>query len=166
MPKYQLGTARVAGRETVVLFAENAYLDVSTLWNTAPVRQALLLTGDEQPRSLMLMLDHWSYWHERLPLLVEFLFAQEGRESLPGLINPTELEWLPPLRYPRKLICIGVNYHEHLASIMTLEPGDVIATGTPAGVGFGKKPPEVLHPGDIMSVEIEEPGRLEIPVVS
>ena len=39
---------------------------------------------------------------------------------------------------------------EHLTRIMTLEPGDVIATGTPSGVGFGRKPPEFLHSGDRM----------------
>lgn len=53
---------------------------------------------------------------------------------------------------------------EHLASIMTLEPGDVIATGTPAGVGYGRKPPEALKSGDTMIVEIEGLGRLETPV--
>ena len=50
---------------------------------------------------------------------------------------------------------------EHLTSIMTLEPGDVIATGTPSGVGYGRKPPEFLRPGDRMDAEIEGLGRLE-----
>src|SRR5437660_7675550 len=50
---------------------------------------------------------------------------------------------------------------EHLTTIMTLEPGDVIATGTPSGVGYGRKPPEFLRPGDRMVVEIEGLGRLE-----
>ena len=53
---------------------------------------------------------------------------------------------------------------EHLSSIMTLEPGDVIATGTPAGVGHGRKPPEYLKPGDRMVVEIEGLGQLVTPV--
>ena len=53
---------------------------------------------------------------------------------------------------------------EHLTSIMTLEPGDVIATGTPAGVGHGKHPPEYLHSGDTMVVEIEGLGQLETPI--
>lgn len=38
----------------------------------------------------------------------------------------------------------------HLSEFMTLEPGDVIATGTPAGVGMGCRPPEYLRPGDIV----------------
>jgi len=50
---------------------------------------------------------------------------------------------------------------EHLSTIMTLEPGDVIATGTPSGVGYGRKPREFLRPGDIMVAEIEGLGRLE-----
>src|SRR5579862_5440197 len=49
---------------------------------------------------------------------------------------------------------------EHLSSIMTLEPGDIIATGTPAGVGFGRRPQERLHPGDVMVAEIEGLGQL------
>ena len=43
---------------------------------------------------------------------------------------------------------------------MTLEPGDVIATGTPAGVGFARKPPEFLLPGDLVECEVEHIGRL------
>jgi 2-keto-4-pentenoate hydratase/2-oxohepta-3-ene-1,7-dioic acid hydratase in catechol pathway len=43
---------------------------------------------------------------------------------------------------------------------MTLEPGDIIATGTPSGVGFSRPTPEFLHPGDIMESEIEGIGTL------
>ncbi|HEY6280489.1 MAG TPA: fumarylacetoacetate hydrolase family protein [Burkholderiales bacterium] len=44
---------------------------------------------------------------------------------------------------------------------MTLEPGDIISTGTPPGVGFARKPPEFLKPGDLLETEIEGIGRLE-----
>ncbi len=47
---------------------------------------------------------------------------------------------------------------------MTLEPGDVIATGTPAGVGFARKPPEFLRSGDVLETEIEGIGMLRNPV--
>ena len=47
---------------------------------------------------------------------------------------------------------------------MTLEPGGVIATGTPAGVGIGFKPPRYLQPGDRVAVSIEGLGTLENPV--
>ena len=41
---------------------------------------------------------------------------------------------------------------------LTLEPGDIIATGTPPGVGYSRKPPEFLMPGDIMETEITGVG--------
>jgi 2-keto-4-pentenoate hydratase/2-oxohepta-3-ene-1,7-dioic acid hydratase in catechol pathway len=44
---------------------------------------------------------------------------------------------------------------------MSLEPGDIIATGTPSGVGFARKPPEFLGPGDVVECEVEEIGRLK-----
>lgn len=49
---------------------------------------------------------------------------------------------------------------EFLSSVMTLEPGDVVFTGTPAGVGFGRKPPRWLAPGDEVVVRIEGLGEL------
>ena len=49
---------------------------------------------------------------------------------------------------------------------ITLEPGDVIATGTPAGVGFARKPPVFLKAGDVMEVGIERIGTLGNPVVA
>jgi 2-keto-4-pentenoate hydratase/2-oxohepta-3-ene-1,7-dioic acid hydratase in catechol pathway len=53
---------------------------------------------------------------------------------------------------------------EFLSGAITLEPGDVIATGTPPGVGFARKPPVYIKPGDRMEVEIEGLGVLENPV--
>ena len=49
---------------------------------------------------------------------------------------------------------------EILSEAMTLEPGDVIATGTPAGVGYARKPPVYMREGDRIEVEIERIGRL------
>ena len=54
---------------------------------------------------------------------------------------------------------------EFLSETITLEPGDVIATGTPAGVGFARNPPVFLRPGDQMEVLIEGMGGLGNPVV-
>ena len=51
-----------------------------------------------------------------------------------------------------------------LSAGMTLEPGDCISTGTPQGVGDGRKPPEYLHPGDEVEAEIERIGVLRNPV--
>jgi 2-keto-4-pentenoate hydratase/2-oxohepta-3-ene-1,7-dioic acid hydratase in catechol pathway len=52
-----------------------------------------------------------------------------------------------------------------ITSFMTLEPGDIIATGTPAGVGFARKPPIRLHEGDVVEVEIEKIGALRNVIV-
>jgi ureidoglycolate lyase len=46
----------------------------------------------------------------------------------------------------------------HLSTLFTLHPGDVISTGTPPGVGMGRKPPLYLKPGDVMTLEIEHLG--------
>src|SRR5690606_15154851 len=51
----------------------------------------------------------------------------------------------------------------HCSRAFTLEPGDVIATGTPAGVLVFRDPPERLHDGDVMTIEIERIGRLTNP---
>jgi len=53
---------------------------------------------------------------------------------------------------------------ETLACTMTLAPGDVIATGTPAGVGMGFKPPRFLMKGDVVAITIDPIGTLENPV--
>ena len=53
-----------------------------------------------------------------------------------------------------------------LSSVMTLEPGDIISTGTPAGVGFARQPPRWLLPGDEVTVQVEGIGRLVNPVVA
>ena len=53
---------------------------------------------------------------------------------------------------------------ETLSRTITLEAGDIIATGTPAGVGMGFSPPRYLHEGDRVSVTIEPIGTLENPV--
>lgn len=52
-----------------------------------------------------------------------------------------------------------------LSQFFTLEPGDVIATGTPPGVGFARKPPIYIKEGDMMEVEVEGLGVLTNPVV-
>ena len=54
---------------------------------------------------------------------------------------------------------------EHLSRFVTLEPGDLVSTGTPPGVGFARKPPVFLQPGDRMEVEVEGLGLLVNPVV-
>lgn len=54
----------------------------------------------------------------------------------------------------------------YYARVLTLEVGDVIATGTPAGVGAGMQPPRFLEPGELVEVEIEGLGKLTTPIVA
>ena len=53
-----------------------------------------------------------------------------------------------------------------LSAGITLEVGDVIATGTPAGVGWSRKPPKFMKPGDVCEVEIEHIGTLVNQIVA
>ncbi|MNR41421.1 Ureidoglycolate lyase [compost metagenome] len=54
----------------------------------------------------------------------------------------------------------------YLSTVMTLEPGDILATGTPAGVGVGFTPKRFLAVGDVVRVEIDGLGYIENTVVA
>ncbi|GGL93201.1 fumarylacetoacetate hydrolase [Streptomyces fumigatiscleroticus] len=54
----------------------------------------------------------------------------------------------------------------HISRTFTLRPGDLLATGTPSGVGYARTPPWLLRPGDVVEVEVERLGRLRNTVVS
>jgi 2-keto-4-pentenoate hydratase/2-oxohepta-3-ene-1,7-dioic acid hydratase in catechol pathway len=54
----------------------------------------------------------------------------------------------------------------HASSVFTLEPGDLILTGTPAGVGYTREPPVSMRNGDVVEVEVEGIGVLRNPVVA
>jgi 2-keto-4-pentenoate hydratase/2-oxohepta-3-ene-1,7-dioic acid hydratase in catechol pathway len=59
-----------------------------------------------------------------------------------------------------KTMVYGVKFLvSYLSRFMSLQPGDIISTGTPPGVGMGQKPPHYLKPGDVMELEIEGLGR-------
>lgn len=60
-----------------------------------------------------------------------------------------------------------VNYLiDYLSYIFPLEPGDIISTGTPSGVGWFRNPPRFLKPGDTVRIEIEKVGILQNPVIA
>lgn len=65
----------------------------------------------------------------------------------------------------KELIFDCFDLVEHLSTAFTLEPGDVIATGTPSGVGIAQKPPALLKAGDVIRVEIEGIGSIENEVI-
>lgn len=66
----------------------------------------------------------------------------------------------------RELIFGVPELIEYLSQMMTLEPGDIISTGTPAGVGLGRTPPRWLRPGDEILIEIDKIGVLRNPVIA
>jgi acylpyruvate hydrolase len=55
---------------------------------------------------------------------------------------------------------------EYFSSFTRLAPGDVIATGTPGGVGFARNPPVWMHPGDVIEVTVEEVGTIRNRIVA
>jgi len=61
----------------------------------------------------------------------------------------------------RHLIFDCFEQIEHLTTAFTLEPGDILATGTPAGVGMSMQPPQYLKLGDVVRIEIEKLGIIE-----
>jgi 2-keto-4-pentenoate hydratase/2-oxohepta-3-ene-1,7-dioic acid hydratase in catechol pathway len=64
-----------------------------------------------------------------------------------------------------KTLIFDVRYLvSYLSGLMTLSPGDLIATGTPPGVGSGMKPPVFMNPGDVCRVEIDGLGSMENPI--
>ena len=65
----------------------------------------------------------------------------------------------------RELIFDAFDLIEHLSTAFTLEPGDLISTGTCSGVGAAMDPPRWLVPGDVVRIEIEGIGAIENPVV-
>ena len=96
----------------------------------------------------------------------------------PALVTPDELGEISDLEIrsyvngeqrqsgrPRDMIHdIGAQI-EHLTAAFTLEPGDVIFTGTPAGVGAGFEPPKWLKAGDRVRIEIDGLGHIENEIV-
>jgi len=66
----------------------------------------------------------------------------------------------------RELIFKIPELIEHISMVVTLEVGDVVATGTPAGVGFARKPPRYLKPGDEVIARVSGIGELRNPVLA
>jgi acylpyruvate hydrolase len=91
----------------------------------------------------------------------------------PWLVTPDEVDDAADLRVTcvvdgdvmqdgrtSDLLFDPVETIQYLSTICTLEPGDLISTGTPAGVGHGRKPPVYLRPGQVMTTAIEGIGEL------
>jgi len=80
--------------------------------------------------------------------------------SLKTWVNGTQMQ-----NGNTKTLIFDVRYLvSYLSGLITLQPGDLIATGTPPGVGFAKKPPVFMQPGDVCRMEITGLGVLENPI--
>jgi 2-keto-4-pentenoate hydratase/2-oxohepta-3-ene-1,7-dioic acid hydratase in catechol pathway len=66
----------------------------------------------------------------------------------------------------RELLFDCFELVEHLSTAFTLEPGDIISTGTPGGVGVAMKPPKYLKAGDVVKISIDKIGTLENSVIA
>ena len=100
----------------------------------------VLVTADELDPAAGLRLRSWR-------------ITPDGEEQLMQDGNTGDMIWSVP-----ELVA-------HISNAITLEPGDVIATGTPSGVGVFREPPVFLEPGDRVRCEIEGIGSVENPVV-
>jgi len=95
----------------------------------------------------------------------EFVTADELPPGAKGLMLQTRLNGKVVQRASTDEMIFSVaNLVCILSEAMTLEPGDVIVTGTPAGIGAARKPPLYMRDGDVCEVEIEKLGILENPV--
>lgn len=152
--KYQIGTALVNGSEKVILFSQDTYLDLSLLFNWPVLKRAVALQDAEPPVSLMRMMEQWAYWRDKLPHMVAYFFAHPGEHGASIALQEEELQWLPPLLYPRKLICIGTNYTDHIAE-MGGDPGR-----RPAHPYSFLKPPTTTLVGSGATIALPEHAQL------
>src|SRR5262249_5304067 len=65
----------------------------------------------------------------------------------------------------RQMVFRAEDLLAYVSQVVTLQPGDLVFTGTPSGVGVARKPPVYLKPGDVVEVEIDGLGVLRNPVV-
>jgi len=105
---------------------------------------AVFVTADEIPDPQALRLRSW-----RIP----GAGPDAGRETLMQDGTTADMIWSV------------VELIEHISRAITLVPGDIIATGTPSGVGIFRDPPVLLDPGDRVRCEIEGIGSVENPVI-
>jgi 2-keto-4-pentenoate hydratase/2-oxohepta-3-ene-1,7-dioic acid hydratase in catechol pathway len=104
----------------------------------------VFVTADEVPDPQALRLRSW---------ITSGSGADDGRERLMQDSNTSDMIW-------------GVaELIEYISRVITLEPGDLISTGTPGGVGVFQDPPVFLRPGDRARCEVEGIGSVENPVI-
>jgi 2-keto-4-pentenoate hydratase/2-oxohepta-3-ene-1,7-dioic acid hydratase in catechol pathway len=105
MEKYQLGTIRSQSKgESVVAIYKERTIDL-----LAMMKENYSIQG-ESPRTLLEIIEQWDTWREKIPNLLDQIPENDQR----FLIDIQGSEWLPPISNPRKLICVGANYKDHI----------------------------------------------------
>lgn len=96
----------------------------------------------------------------------EFVSADELPPGAHGLRIQTRLNGqIMQDANTKDLVFTIANLIHRLSECMTLEPGDIIVTGTPSGVGYARTPPVFMQQGDVCEVEVEGIGTLRNPVM-
>ena len=91
----------------------------------------------------------------------------KGPVDLAGLTVVTRVNGVERQRgYGSDMVFAIPDLLAYISTVMTLEPGDVLATGTPSGVGVAMKPPAFVKVGDVMRAEIDGIGHIENSVVA
>ncbi len=178
----KLPTALIEPGEAIVLPPEDDHID-----SEAELAVVIGLAGRRIPREAAL--DHVAGYTVANDVSARTLQRKDGQwlraksfdtfcPVLPALVGTDELGDASGLRVTQRLngeTLQDANTDDflfdmptliaHASAAFTLEPGDLILTGTPSGVGFYRDPPVAMQPGDVVRVEVERLGVLENPVV-
>lgn len=122
MFKYQLGTARITDQARSVLYCQDTYFDLEAMIKFGVPRLRASVSLPEPvaiPTSLMQVMEQWPLWQDWLPHIIELVLTQNVGDEADYRLDGSTLYWLPPLLYPRKLICIGTNYQSHISEMPT-----------------------------------------------
>lgn len=148
----------------------------------APVRRADLATGEAAIAGFSIMNDvTMRDWQYRSPMWLQGKTFESSSPFGPVLVSPDELPGgvRPALEISsvldgevmqasntNDLVFDPPNLVRYVSTIMTLQPGDVIATGTPGGVGHARKPARYIEPGQTLTTSISHIGELINPSVA
>ena len=156
---YETELAAIIGRPGRYIAEADAYAHIAgyTCFNDGSIRDWQFHTGQITPGK--------NFWRSGSagPWMVEAADVADPADIEISLrLNGEELQ-----HSNTKLLIFDIPaIIAYVSSVAPLQPGDVIATGTPAGVGFSRKPPVFMQPGDICEVDIEQIGVLRNPVVA
>lgn len=112
-PRWRLGTVVVEGRPGTVIEIDDA------LYLLDEVIAKSGISAPAAPTGVRDLIDNWEIWR---PLLAKLAGSSSGADAL----SLDRVEWLPAIPNPRKIVCVGINYHDHVA-----EMGGSAPTGRP-----------------------------------